>query len=133
MPDLIAFPIINENIPYVNLLLMEYKKEVFNIAEYFTKYCEKGKYGVIASDNDGNITRIPKFKKISTIKKDINRLITDFPVVLRIYYDEDYVLFKTIYNVHGTSFFEVDYYKLYDYEDIFERIAPHWFVNMSPE
>ncbi len=123
-PD--SFPYYSGNDPDVNLLLMKYKKEVFNIAEYFTKYCEKGAKGVIASDNDGNITGIPNFKKISTIKKDINRLITDFPMVMKIYYDEDYVIFHMCYDVYGNAYSEVIYYKLYDYKDSPWKIAPHW-------
>ena len=125
-PD--SFPYYSGNNSDINLLLMEYKEEVFNIAEYFTKYCEKGASGVIASDNDGNITGIPDFKKISTIKKDINRLITDFPLVMKIYYDEDYVVFRMLYDVYGNSYCDVEYYKLYDYEGSFGSIAPHWLM-----
>ena len=126
-PD--SFPYYSGNVPPINLLLTEYKEEVFNIAEYFTKYCEKGANGVIASDNDGNIIGIPDFKKISTVKKDIKNLITDFPMVLKIYYDEDYVVFHMCYDVYGNAYFEVVYYKLYDYKDSHRRLASHWKYN----
>ena len=127
-----SFPDYEGNYPYVNELFMNYKTEVCNIATYFTIYTP-GIKGCIKSDENGNIIGIPQMDNISTIEDDINKLLTQFPLVVEIYYFEGgTVRFRLCFNALGTSYREVIYSKTYDYEDSPLRIAPHWAVRRSP-
>ena len=123
-PD--GFPYYNGKNNYINELLTHYKDEVFNIAQYFTQYAEKGKSGIIKSDINGNITGLPQYQKILTIKKDISKLISQFPLVMEIAYSDKFVSFTMNYDVYGSAYTKVTYYKYNDCKDSPLKIAPHW-------
>lgn len=121
-----SFPDYEGNNEYINELLMNYRTEVCNIATYFTKYAEEKTSGMIESDENGNIIGIPQLKNISEIKADIDKLVTQFPLVMKIYYSDQGVRFKMNYNANGSSYCEVVYYKWDDCENSPLKIAPHW-------
>lgn len=126
-----AFPGYEGNNVYINDLLMNYRTEVFNIATYFTIYGKPDISGVIKSDGNNNIIGIPQLQNISTISDDIKKLITNFPLVINIYYSEQGVRFKMNYAASGKSFCEVSYSKHDTYEDSPLKIAPHWIARQS--
>ncbi|MFQ9514310.1 MAG: hypothetical protein ACLRZ9_00635 [Eubacterium sp.] len=123
-PD--SFPYYEGSSVYINELLMNYRTEVCDIATYFTKYCKKGMGGVIKITEDGNITGMPDFDNISVVEKEIEKLLKQFPLVMRINYYEDGVMFRMNYDVYGNSYIEVTYSKSNDFEDSPLKIAPHW-------
>lgn len=128
-----SFPDYEGNDTYVNELFMNYKTEVCNIATYFTIHTKQGVNGCIKSDENGNIIGIPQMENISTIEADIKKLITQFPLVIKIYYNgEGAVKFRLCFDATGTAYREVIYDKMCDYEDSPLRIAPHWAVRRSP-
>ena len=121
------------NDSYVNELLLNYKKEVCNIATYFTVHTKQGVNGCIKSDDDGNIVGIPDMENISAIQNDINKLLTQFPLVIKIYYNgEGAVKFKLCFNAAGTSYRDIIYDKNNEYEESPQQIAPHWVLRRSP-
>ena len=123
-----SFPYYEGKSESVNMLFMNYREEAFNIATYFTQYAEKGKSGIIESDENGNIVGIPRYKKISTITKDIEKLISEFPSVMKIAYSDEYVKFQIHYDSSGYPDCQIIYYKWDDCEDSILKIAPHWMV-----
>lgn len=121
------------NDSYVNELLLNYKKEVCNIATYFTVHTKQGVNGCIKSDDDGNIVGIPDMENISAIQNDINKLLTQFPLAIKIYYNgEGAVKFKLCFNAAGTSHRDIIYDKNNEYEESPQQIAPHWVLRRSP-
>lgn len=112
------------NNEYINNLLVNYKKEVCNIATYFTKYQEQK--GIIEIDDNGNIVGVPQSKHYSEIKSDVSTLLTKFPLVMKIYYSDQGVRFKMNYNASGSSYCDVVYYKGDDCSESPLKIAPHW-------
>jgi hypothetical protein len=121
-----SFPYYEGSNVYINDLLMNYRTEVSNIATYFTKYAKNDEIEVIERDANGNIIGMPQFDNISEIKADIDKLITQFPLVMKIYYSNQGVSFKMNYDASGSSYCEVAYYKWNDCEDSPLKIAPHW-------
>lgn len=127
-----SFPYYEGNNTYINDLLMNYRIEICNIATYFTKYAKTGINGVIKSDEEGNIIGIPQLENILTIRDDLEKLITQFPMVLKIYYSDQGVRFKMNYDASGSSYCDVTYSKWDDCEDSPLKIAPHWTASRSP-
>lgn len=111
---------------YINDLLMNYREQVCNIATYFTKYAKGKTSGIIKCEENGSINGIPQIENISTIKNDIDKLLTEFPLVMKIYYSDQGVRFRMNYDANGSSYCEVTYLKWDNCEDSPLKIAPHW-------
>lgn len=121
-----SFPNYKGNNVYINDLLMNYREQICNIATYFTKYAKAKTSGIIKCEENGNINGMPQIENISTIKDDIDKILTEFPLVMKIYYSDQGVRFRMNYDASGNSYCEVTYSKWDTCEDSPLKIAPHW-------
>ena len=120
-----SFPEYNGDNKFVNLLLTDYKNEVFNITNYFTRFGKNTIVGKIKSDDNGNIVGDSNIINNSQLSSSIKKLITDFPMVMQIEYRDRWVRFYMPYSDSG-AYIEVIYSADEDFSESHHRIAPHW-------
>lgn len=119
-----AFSYYDGQIPEINDLLKNYKKEICNIATFFTVYGEKGVCGTITVDESGSISGIPKLEKAAAIHDDLKKLMEDYKSLIDIYYNgKGYVEFRVYF---GKSHYDVVYSEENTFETSPLRIAEHW-------
>ncbi len=128
-----SFPYYNGGKEYVNIMLTDYRENVFNIATYFTINKNEDVWGTIKMDDEGNITGYPDFDNIAEIEEDVRTILANFPLVTEIFYSNERVEFFMKYDKYGSSYCRIDYYIDDDLSGVVNRIAPHWAaVNFSP-
>ena len=128
-----SFPYYRGEYKYVNIMLTDYRENVFNIATYFTVNKNEDVWGTIKMDAEGNITGYPDFDNIAEIEEDIRTILANFPLVTEIFYSSERVEFLMKYNKYGSSYCRIDYCIDDDMSDDVNTIAPHWAaVNFSP-
>ena len=104
--------------PEMDFLLIKYKNELCNIAEFFTLYDNENKVGDIYKDDNGNIVGMPKIQNISKIKKDIEKLLNEYPYPLEIGYSKGLASFSV-----GVKFKVAYRTEKYNY---YMEAAPRW-------
>ncbi len=121
-----SFPYYNGELEDVNRMLTTYRENVFNIATYFTVNRQKGVWGDIKMDEEGNITGYPDFDNIAEIEEDVRTILTNFPLVTEISYSSSRVEFLMKYDKYGDSYCRIDYCIDDDMSETIGRLAPHW-------
>ena len=128
-----SFPYYGGEYKYVNIMLTDYRENVFNIATYFTVNKNEDAWGTIKMDEEGNITGYPDFDNRAEIEEDVRTILANFPLVTEIFYSSERVEFLMKYNKYGSSYCRIDYHINDDMSDDVNRIAPHWAaVNFYP-
>lgn len=121
-----SFPWYAGDSEYLNILLTKYRQEVFDIATYFTIYGKSEVYGYIKLDTEGNVNGIPKLDNISLIESQIRKVISEFPLLMDIYYYKGGVSFIMNFDINKYEYMELEYCKSMNFKDDAFRIAPHW-------
>ena len=117
-PD--SFPLYHGGIKEINKLLMDYKKEISDIAEFFTINDAEDRYGDITVNNKGIIIGIPNIKNIAVIENTIKKLLEEYPYPIDIYYEKGCVVFTIGDNV------TVEYDANNSFDDNAHKITSHW-------
>lgn len=121
-----SFPYYDGSHPMVNLMLTEYKENVFRIATYFTVHKQKGVRGKLKLDEAGTVTGYPDFPNIESIYGDVENIVRNFPLVTEISYSSWGVNFEMKYDFYGRSWCRIDYVIESDESNYPGRIATHW-------
>lgn len=121
-----SFPYYDGSHPMVNLMLSEYKENVFRIAAYFTVHKQKGVYGKLKLDETETVTGYPDFPDIESIHGDVENIIRNFPLATDISYSSRGVSFLMKYDFYGRSWCRIDYMIESDEANYPGRIATHW-------
>ncbi len=128
-----SFPYYGGEYKYVNIMLTDYRENVFNIATYFTVNKNEDVWGTIKMDAEGNITGYPDFDNIAEIEEDIRTILANFPLVTEIFYSSERVEFLMKFDKYGNSYCRIDYRIDDDMSDASGRLAPHWaYTQFSP-
>ncbi len=128
-----SFPYYGGEYKYVNIMLTDYRENVFNIATYFTVNKNEDVWRTIKMDDEGNITGYPDFDNISEIEEDVRTILANFPLVTEIFYSSERVEFLMKFDKYGNSYCRIDYRIDDDMSDASGRLAPHWaYTQFSP-
>lgn len=112
------------DISAINNLLKNYKKDLCDIATFFTIYGEKEKKGKISADNEGNIIYTSEINNIKQIEDSIKRLMDNYSLPMDIsYVGKGYVEFKIFFD---HSYYIITYSEENDFSTSPLRIANHW-------
>ena len=128
-----SFPYYDGGYKYVDIMLTDYRENVFNIATYFTVNKNEDVWGTIKMDEEGNITGYPGFDNIAEIEEDVRTILANFPLVTEIFYSSERVEFLMKFDKYGNSYCRIDYRIDDDMSDASGRLAPHWaYTQFSP-
>ena len=120
-----SFPLYHGGIKEINKLLMDYKKEISDIAEFFTINNTEDQYGDITVNNKGEIIGIPNIKNISAIENTIKKLLEEYPYPIDMYYEKGCVVFTIGDKV------TVEYDANESFDGNAHKITSHWIATKT--
>ena len=121
-----SFPDYSGGVEAVDLMLTEYRENVFNIATYFTIYGSDDVWGTITMDEKENLVGLPRLDNISSIEPDLKRIIGTFPLVTQVEYSGRDICIFMRYDKYGSNYCRIDYYAEEPNLHALD-MAPHWY------